>query len=240
MKVNIVRKGCKDVWNAFMAQGAKFCNHDIPLCPTTATSIPVQQVTWEEALQIHKYHMSRKEYDYHVNAFVNWYLDDYKFVGPRGIWHDYKSALKIIRHFDGAITPDFSTNQDFPEPIKIYATYQMRLFGYWLTCNGICVINNVRWGTPETFTYAFEGIPRNSIVSIGTVGGGPRKLVDRARFEMGLYEMVRRLSPHTILVYGSANAKCFQQLREQEIQIISYPSKTAKFFEGRKAHEQEL
>ncbi|MCF0106025.1 MAG: DUF4417 domain-containing protein [Holdemanella sp.] len=228
-----VRPGCKDIWNAFMAEGATFGFHDIPFCPTTAKHIPNRQVTWEEAKQIHKKHISRKEYDYYEDAFVNWYLDDYKFDGNHGIWHDYKFVLRVLRHFAGAITPDFSTNQDFPEPIKIYATYRMRLYGYWLGKENIEVINNVRWGTEETFDYCFEGIPVNSVIAIGTVGGGPRKLIDRERFEKGLYKMVKILHPHTILVYGSANGSCFDNLREQGIQIISFPSKTAKFFEER-------
>ena len=232
-----IRPGCKDIWNAFMVDGASFGKYDVPFCPTTATHIPVHQVTWEEAKQIHKKHIAKKEYDYHENAFVNWYLDDYKFDGVRGIWHDYNFALEVLHHFSGAITPDFSTNQDFPEAIKIYATYRMRAYGYWLGRNGIPVINNVRWGTPETFSYCFEGIPDDSIVAIGTVGGGPRKLVDRGRFETGLYKMVEVLRPHTILVYGSANGTCFDNLRTQEIQVVSYQSKTAIVFEGRKRHE---
>lgn len=235
--MNTARPGCKDIWNAFMAEGATFGKFDIPFCPTTALAIPNSQVTWEEAKQIHKKHISRRQYDYQENAFVNWYLDDYKFDGPRGIWHDYKFVLRVLCHFEGAITPDFSTNQDFPEAIKIYATYRMRLYGHWLGRNGIPIINNVRWGTPETFSYCFEGIPVNSIVAIGTVGGGPRKLVDRGRFVTGLYKMVEVLRPHTILVYGSANGECFDNLRAQGIQVVSYQSKTATVFEGRKRHE---
>lgn len=50
----VVRSGCKDVWNAFMAEGAVFGKYDIPLCPTTAKQIPKDQVTWEEAKQIHE------------------------------------------------------------------------------------------------------------------------------------------------------------------------------------------
>lgn len=231
------RPGCKDIWNAFMVDGAKFGKHDIPFCPTTATHIPKCQITWEEAKQIHKKHIARKEYDYHEDAFVNWNLDDYKFDGIRGIWHEYKFVLKVLRHFAGAISPDFSTNQDFPESIKIYATYRMRAYGYWLGREGIEIINNVRWGTEETFDYCFEGIPKNSIVAIGTVGGGPRKLIDRNRFEIGLFKMVEVLKPHTILVYGSANSECFNILRAQGINVVSYHSKTAKVFEGRKQHE---
>ena len=232
-----IRPGCKDIWNAFMVEGATFCRHDIPFCPTTATQIPKRQITWQEAKAIHRKHIAHKEYDYHEDAFVNWYIDDYKFDGPRGIWHDPRFVLKVLRHFDGAITPDFSTYQDFPEPLKTSATYRMRAYGYWLGRAGISVINNVRWGTEETFDYCFEGIPENSIVSIGTVGGGPRRLRDRNRFETGLFKMAEVLKPHTILVYGSSNGACFDTLRAQGLHIVSYPSRTAQVFEGRERHE---
>ena len=71
--------------------------------------------------------------------------------------------------------------------------------------------NNVRWGTSETYRYCFDGIDTDSIVAIGTVGGSPRKYIDRLRFEEGLAELVRVLRPHTIVVYGSANYPCFEK-----------------------------
>lgn len=233
-----VRPGCKDIWNAFMAEGAIFCKHDIPYCPTTSTKLPREIITWEEAKAIHRKHVKAKDYEYKVDVYVCFYMDDYKFDGPRGVWHDYKFLLRVLRHFSGAITVDFSTYLDFPESIKTYATYRMRLLGFWLGKNGIPIINNVRWGTSETYDYCFEGIPTNSIVAIGTVGGSPRKLADRKRFEEGLHEMVRRLKPHTIIVYGSANYSCFNELKKQGINIIQYQSKTARDFQRRSSHEQ--
>ncbi len=228
------RSGCKDIWSAFMCAGAKFSSHDIPLCPTTATALPSQIINWEEAKHIYKNNLRNKEPDFKYDAFVCFYIDDYKFDGARGIWHDSNQALKVLRHFAGVITPDFSTYQDFPEPIKVYNTYRMRAFGYWLGTNNLPVINNVRWGTPESWCYCFDGIPNNSIVAIGTVGGSPRKHIDRLRFETGLNEMIRILYPHTIIVYGSANYSCFEKLRDAGIKIISYPSQTANAFERRK------
>ena len=233
-----VRTGCKDIWNAHMAEGVTFCKHDIPYCPTTATSIPKDILTWEEAKLIHKKHISKKDYDYTIDSFVCFYMYDYKFDGTRGVWNNPEQALQILKHFAGAITVDFSTYIDFPEPIKTYATYRMRLLGYWWGKNGIEVINNVRWGTFETYDYCFEGIPTESIVAIGTVGGSPRRLVDRDRFVSGLTEMIKRLRPHTILIYGSASYDCFDQLKAQGIKIIHYPSKTARDFERRRANEQ--
>ena len=231
-----VRKGCKDIWNAYMADGAIYSSHDIPFCPTTATELPHSIVTWEEAKAIYKKNISVKR-DFKYDAFVCFYIDDYKFDGARGIWHDSKHALAVLCHFAGVITPDFSTYQDFPEPLKIYATYRMRLMGYWLGRNGIAVINNVRWGTDETYRYCFDGISKNSIVCIGTVGGSPRKYIDRDRFENGLLEMVQILQPHTIIVYGSANYPCFEKLTTQGIKVISYPSQMAKAFGRRKKDE---
>lgn len=227
------RSGCRDIWNAFMCEDARFCEHDIPYCPTTALTLPKNVITWEEAKAIHKRRLASKQQDYYEDSFVCWYIDDYKFDGPRGIWHDAGFTLKVLLHFAGAITPDFSTCQDFPEPLKLYNTYRMRAYGYWLGKNGIPVINNVRWGTPETFTYCFKGIPKNSIVAIGTCGGSPRKLKDRSRFNVGLEKMVESLQPHTIIVYGSANYPCFDKLRNQGIQVISFMSHSASAFERR-------
>ena len=232
-----VRNGCKDIWNAFMTKGAIFGKYDIPFCPNTASAIPKDQITWEEAKQVHKRHLDRKEKDYFEDVYINWYIDDYKFDNRNGIWNNYRFALNVIRHFAGVITPDFSTYQDFPYPYKLKATYKMRAFGYWLGTLGVNVINNVRWGTEESFDYCFEGIPKNSIVSIGTVGGGPRKLVDRERFETGLYKMIEVLKPHTILVYGSEKGKCFDELKKRGIKIVSYQSRTARVYEGRKHYE---
>ena len=231
------RRGCKDVWNAFMVKGVTFTDNDIPICPTTAKEIPHDVITWEEAKAIYKKHRIKKDLEFKHDAFVCWYLDDYKFDGPRGIWHDYNFALKVLCHFEGAITPDFSTYQDFPEPLKIYNTYRMRAFGYWLGVNGIPVINNVRWGTSESFRYCFDGVEKNSIIAIGTCGGSPRKHIDRKRFEVGLAELVNRLQPHTIVIYGSANYDCFEKIKRQGINIVAFSSKTAKAFERRKCDE---
>ena len=230
---NIIRNGCKDSWNAFMCNGADFSKNDIPFCPTTAEIVPKDIKTWEEAKQIYKREVA-KDKDFYCNAFICFYIDDYKFDGERGIWTRYNFALKVIKHFAGVITPDFSTYQDFPFPLKIYNTYRMRAYGYWLGRNGIAVINNVRWGTEESYQYCFDGIPKNSIVAIGTVGGSPRKLDDRARFEDGLFKMVEVLQPHTIIVYGSANYSCFENLRERGIRIVSFKSCTAAFYDRRR------
>ncbi|MDO4571526.1 MAG: DUF4417 domain-containing protein [Planctomycetia bacterium] len=236
--INLRRKGCTDIWNAALCEGATFCEDDIPFCPTTAKALPTAIITWDNAVCLYNKVIRCKNDWFRHNAFVCFYIDDHKFDGGNGVWKNPQRALKILRHFAGVITPDFSTYQDFPDPIKRTATYRMRTLGYWFGKNGIAVINNVRWGTPETYSYCFSGVPEKSIVAVSTVGGSPRKLRNRSRFENGLAEMVRKLSPHTILVYGSAKYSCFEKLKEQGIVIRSYPSKMAQAFERRKNEQR--
>ena len=230
-----IRPGCTDMWNAFMVDGADFViGSDMPICPCTTECIPSNLISYVEAKHIHKLR-SKENPDYHVDAFVHFYIDDQKFDGPQsGIWGKPYDALEIIRHFSGAITPDFSTNADFPDSLKRYNTYRMRAFGRWLSVEGISIINNVRWGTEETWDYCFDGIPYNSMVSIGTVASGINHLENRPDFEKGLFKMVDLLKPHTILVYGSANYECFNTLSHMGIRIVPYISDTNLAFSKRK------
>ena len=231
------RKGCRDIWNAFMCRGAKYAKYDIPICPTKCTELPKKIITWEEAKQAH-IKLSKNNNNYHCDAYVCFYIDDYKFDGLRtSIWFFPKKSLRLLKHYRGIITPDFSLYQDFPFPLKIWNVYRMRTYGYWAGNQGLEVINNIRWGTSETFDYCFEGIESNSIIAIGTVGGNPKKLKDRKRFEEGLNELVKRLSPHTIIVYGSSNYPCIEKLKETGIAIVTFKSATASYYERRNKDE---
>lgn len=234
--VKIPRKGCKDMWNAFMVSQADFSSKtDMPVCFSTSKEPPSQLISYADAKAIYKTEIRRKHYNFHINAFIHFYIDDQKFDGKKSsIWLYPNRALRIIKHFDGIITPDFSTNADFPEPLKCFNTYRMRAFGCWLNQLKIPVINNVRWGTMETWHYCFDGIPSNSIVAIGTVSSGLKLLSSRPDFEFGLEKMIKVLKPHTIIIYGSDKYIFFDKLKSNGINIISFPSKTSEIFARRK------
>lgn len=223
------RKGIVDVWNAFMVDGAVFDDYDIPFCATSAKSYPNQLISWKEAKTLHNKEVKSGNKDYQVHLFIHFYVDDIKFDGAKSsVWLFPWEALKIIQHFDGVITPDFSTYQDFPEAIKIFATYQMRAFGYWLTTMGVQVINNVRWGTKETWEYSFKGIQRHTVVAIGSSASELKRKVNLPLFEEGLLKMVEELQPAAIIVYGSVNYSVFNLLRKEDIEIIQFDSEKAK------------
>lgn len=113
----------------------------------------------------------------------------------------------------------------------------MRTFGYWAGVQGVAVANDMCWGTKETWGYR-SGIPKYSIVCIGAVGGSPRRLADRERFNAGFREMTRRLELEAIVVVGSANYPCFEEARAAGIEVVAFASGAARAFEKKAAHEQ--
>ena len=233
-----VRKGCQDIWNAYMLKGALFSPNDIPFCPTTAAYIPDSLVSYAEAKTIYNKMPPNERLEHKESAFVHFWIDDQKFDGNlKGIWQDPDEALKIIKIFSGMITPDFSTYSDFPRPIILYNTYRMRAFGYWAGTQDVPVINNVRWGTKDTWSFCWDGIPQNSVVAIGTVASGLREPVNRLIFEEGLEEMIKTLRPHSVLVYGSSNNECFEKLRVRGIYVKTISSRMNQVFEGGGSHE---
>lgn len=151
-----------------------------------------------------------------------------------GIWNNPDSALEKLRQHQcyGIITPDFSTYQDFPVALKIYNTYRMRAFGYWAGMQGLQVINNVRWGTSESYDYCFDGIPENEIVAVSTVGC-IKRTIDRQRFKEGFDVMLQRLHPQVVMIYGSAPDDIFGKYRNKYDPIIRvYPSRRELAFDS--------
>lgn len=121
------------------------------------------------------------------------------------------SGIKIVS------TPDCSLYRDMPLWEQIANIGVSRSVGYYWQLQGKYVIPNARWGdertySKELFDYppAFLGIPRNSIVSIGTYGCS-KKREDKYYLEAGLDAMLTELTPVHVIVYGSYNQKIFNQ-----------------------------
>lgn len=220
------RHGLRDIWwNAFMVKDASFSEgSDIPFCPTTAKELPKSIITYSEAVTIYNKKIAHAENNFFIDSFICFYIDDYRFDGPEGIWFKPLKALNIIRHFAGIITPDFSTNVDYPDALKRWNTYRSRAFGYWCGREGIAVLNNFRWGFEETFEYCCHGIPKHDIICIGSVASGLKTLRGQELFSRYFFKGLEELEPKIILVYGGASYKVFDVVRMMGIKVIEYPS----------------
>lgn len=129
---------------------------------------------------------------------VHFYIDDYQF---ERVWNNPVMYVDILKEFDCVLTPDFSLYLDMPLAMKIWNVYRNRLIGQIMQDYGIKVIPNVSWAEKDTFQFCFDGIEKGSIVSISTIGV-KKDPEAKAIWEAGVTEMIKRIKPKAILVYG--------------------------------------
>lgn len=130
---------------------------------------------------------------------IHFYLDDYQF---ERIWHEPERYIERLKKFQCILTPDFSLYRDMIIPQQIYNIYRSRLIGAYYQKQGIKVIPTISWSDSASFEYCFKGIPKNSIVSISTVGVMRNKL-SLWFFKRGVKEMIKQIEPKAIIIYGN-------------------------------------
>lgn len=90
------------------------------------------------------------------DAFCHFFIDDYRF---ERVWSNPERYLDVLRHYSGAIMPNFSTYHIMPLPMQWWNMYRNRMLAYYWQENGIDVIPLLQCGDPRTYDYAFEGMP---------------------------------------------------------------------------------
>ena len=214
-----MKKTKYDSFNAYMLRGAGFTEKwEMPIIENVPLSIPTELVLFSEMQKAKT-----------CDAWVHFYTDDRRF---KSIWTSPTKHLSQLRRFKGVISPDFSVYNDMPLAMQIYGVFQNRAVAYWLSAQGIPVIPNVRWGDERSYDFCFDGLPSNSVVSVGT-NGCLRNADDRVLFKSGLDEMCRRLTPRHILVYGPAPEDMFSKHIESGVNVVQYPA------EMRRVHQRE-
>ena len=129
---------------------------------------------------------------------IHFYCDDYQFERMWNQPYDYIDKLKA---FQCVFTPDFSLYLDMPMSMKIWNVYRSRLVGQIMQRAGVPVIPTVSWAEPETFEFAFDGLPENATLSVSTIGV-KRDPMATEIWTAGMNEMIERKSPKRLLVYG--------------------------------------
>jgi hypothetical protein len=132
------------------------------------------------------------------NCGVHFYVDDYQF---ERVWHSPEKYVEVLWEYDCILSPDFSLYMDMPMPMKIWNIYRSRQIGAFYQSRGIKVIPTISWAEAETFEFCFQGIPKGSVVSVSTVGVKEKKDALKVWHE-GMTEMIKRIEPSTIIVYG--------------------------------------
>ena len=227
-----VRKGCKDNFHAFLVKGAEFDGYyDIPFIPKNEDiNLNIKQLVPYDKTYTHIF----KE-----GEVIHFYLDDQKFDGPKGIWNGLSNNERFNRGFDlsrfnGAsaiIAPDFSLYLDMPRVMQIWNIYRSRAVGYHLTTMGYKVIPNVRWTDDSSYEFAFDGLYEGQIVAVGTLGCS-KNVKDKILLINGFVEMIRRIKPKLIIIYGPICKELRSVIKKYGVAIKQFDSEISKFYGG--------
>ncbi|MBQ9363999.1 MAG: DUF4417 domain-containing protein [Bacteroidaceae bacterium] len=132
------------------------------------------------------------------NSGVHFYIDDYQF---ERVWQQPERYPQLLERFRCVVAPDFSQYADMPRAMRVWQSYRGKALAAWWQKEGVRVIPNATWSTPDSFSYCFEGIPTDSVVAVNCMGIRSSPL-SMYFWRLGYEEMFRRLRPRLILRYG--------------------------------------
>ncbi len=127
---------------------------------------------------------------------VHFFVDDYRFSG---IYNHPERSLKKYSQYLFLLTPDFSTYADMDIWRQLESVAQNRWVGAFWQSRGLTVFPTVSWSTPSSYDFCFDGIEEGSTVAIGMIGCKR----SRTAFMHGYNEMLERLHPENVIVFGN-------------------------------------
>ena len=232
MKKSVLKKpsDIKDVFGAFLVENAQFSKgkYDMPVVRSNIDELPTSLFSYQK--------IGKKKLELQPKTALHFYVYDYIFDGEHGVWNALIRGTEFARGFnlgklegfDYIIVPDFSLYMDMPVEWQIWNVYRSRVVAHALQELGYKVIINVRWTDETSYEFCFEGIEEGSIIAVGSYGCSKER-IDRALFDNGLEEAIKRLRPKSIIIYGSLTntAKDILESNHQEYMVFKSDTATA-------------
>lgn len=142
------------------------------------------------------FNKARTERD--CNCGVHFYIDDYQF---ERVWRQPEKYAAMLKRFQCVTAPDFSLYVDAPKAVNIWNVYRSRLLASYFQRCGIKVLPSASCGNPDSLSFCFDGLPENSIISVGCVAKGRNVKVERL-LRYWFDQLIITKHPNTVLVYG--------------------------------------
>ena len=231
-------KNKEDVFGAYLVDGAKYDGYyDIPFMDVPENiHLPTRLVGYSKLNKL----------DYVEYTYCHFYQKDYTFDGRFGIWislifnQQFKKGFNLgkFKYVYAIICPDYSMYYDMPRVMQIWSVYKSRATGYFLLKLGYIVIPNVRWTDKKSYEYSFAGIRKNSIVAVSTLGC-LKSNKDKELFLPGFEELIKRVEPKCIILYGSFTPEVKAILNQYNQEFVFFPAQIAQAMEAKHGNESK-
>lgn len=169
---------------------------------------------------------------------VHFFEHDYLFNPTIESKKKLTAQLEYFKQYGAVILPDCSVYVNLPLPEQLHQVYKSRSVGVFLEHNGVKIIPCVRWGDEYSYNFCFDGIEKNALIAIGTLSA-LGTMEDRNYFVKGFIEMVKRIEPKGILVYGHLPDECSYICRKNSIFVKEYLTEFRKYRIEKKENEHQ-
>ncbi len=137
------------------------------------------------------------------NTGLHFFAQDRKFQSV--LIHPERYVEKFAQ-YKVVLTPDVTLSLDMPPSIRIQNIRASRQAGAVWESRGLNVIPTVRWSSKDDYEIAFSGIPLQSVVAVGTYGAMRDRILRNLLMD-GLVELVNRLKPVSLIIYGAIDSR---------------------------------
>ena len=215
--------GFKDTFNLFMIKDARLVGDlEMPYIKKYEGELPTKIINYVTST------LHPEDY------FCHFYLFDFHFDNRDGLWYGSERESSVVsrkieklKSYKGVITPDYSVYTDMPLVMQYWNIYRARTIFCWLTSLGIKTIFNVRWGDFRTYDVAFYGIEKHSTLAVGS-HGLIKNVLQRHTFMTGFIEMVKRLEPANLIIYGSYTDEMKDICTKYNVNVINFISEQSE------------
>ncbi len=136
-----------------------------------------------------------------IRGAIHFYVDDYRFTGMY-MWGNLAHYTAQVSRYRIVIAPDFSLYLDQSRTLNLFQLYQNRVVTAAWQQQGLNVIPSVSWGNADSFDYCFDGLPQNSLLSLGGMGNAHHQSMVEL-WEYGVHQTIERLHPIALIIYGA-------------------------------------
>lgn len=153
--------------------------------------IPTNYVSFSDCKQCREYDITCVtgfDYDYKLMKLSN-YIELY---------------LPLLELFKCVCNPDFSMYADLGLAKQISNKLKSHEVAYILQEHGIPILPSITWSSPKSYLFCFEGFSKGGAVIVSTIGT-LRNECSRMYFKNGFLEMLKVLSPDSVILYGDVN-----------------------------------
>lgn len=112
--------------------------------------------------------------------------------------------IQYLKNHPCTAEPDFSMKIKDPLSCQIMSIYCAHVLASYMASKGIPIIPTMMWSDKRSFEFCFDGHSRGGVVLVSTIGT-LRDERSRMYFKDGFFEMLKRISPETVILYGDIN-----------------------------------